>query len=67
MPNHKTLIQFSSILDLWHFAQRIGAVYIEINTRSKTLLCECSQEDLALLSKYNGIIIETTAKQSSER
>ena len=30
---------------------------MEINTRSQTLLCECSEMELALIEEYEGIIL----------
>ena len=58
MPTQQTLIQFSSLQQLWGFAQRIKAVNIEINTERKTLLCNCSAADLALLEQYEGTVVD---------
>jgi hypothetical protein len=64
MPKNKILIQFSSIHLLWQFAQRIGATNIEINMRYKTLLCDCSAEDLELLPLYKGTVIQHENKDA---
>ena len=58
MPTQQTFIQFSSVQQLWGFAQRIKAVNIEINTERKTLLCDCSAADLALLEQYEGSLVD---------
>ena len=58
MPKRQTLIQFPSLQLLWQFAQRIQAVNIEIHTEAMTLLCDCSEGELSLLSDYQGKVIE---------
>ena len=64
MPKNKILIQFSSIHLLWQFAQSIGATNIEINMHQKTLLCDCSANDLELLPLYNGKVIQHENKDT---
>lgn len=64
MPKSRILILFPTIHLLWQFAQRIQAVNIEINTQHRTLLCDCTAEDLKLLAVYEGVIIETENKQN---
>ncbi|RYF85651.1 MAG: hypothetical protein EON98_06010 [Chitinophagaceae bacterium] len=58
MPKQQTLIQFRSLPQLWKFAQRIQVSSMEINTRSQTLLCECSEMELALIEEYEGKILD---------
>lgn len=58
MAKNKITISFENIHQLWSFAQNIKAVNIEIITTQKILICNCSEEDLSLLPKYNGRIVE---------
>jgi hypothetical protein len=54
MSKEKITIQFSSLHQLWQFAQKIKANNIEIKTKDCLLICDCSEEDLQLLEIYNG-------------
>jgi len=54
MSKQKFTIQFSSLHQLWQFAQKIKANNIEIKTKDCLLICDCSEEDLQLLEIYNG-------------
>lgn len=54
MSKEKITIQFSSLHQLWQFAQKIKANNIEIKTKDCLLICDCSEEDFQLLEVYNG-------------
>jgi hypothetical protein len=58
MLKQQTLIQFTSIQLLKQFAEGIESTNIEINMEHKTLLCDCSSQELEWLSLYNGKILE---------
>jgi hypothetical protein len=58
MSKEKITIQFNNLRQLWQFAQTIKANNIEIKTKDCLLICDCSEEDLRLLGKYNGRRIE---------
>lgn len=50
--------QFPTIRDLWKFRVEVNALMFEINFLRRTLICECSDEDLDLaVSKYSAKII----------
>lgn len=51
----KTTIIFLSLKDLWDFRQAIQANHIEINTKNKSITCDCSEEHIKLaINKFNG-------------
>ena len=54
MSKEKIAIQFSNLHQLWQFAQKIKASNIEIRTRDRLVICDCSEEDLQLVKKYEG-------------
>lgn len=54
MSKEKIRIQFNNLRQLWEFAQKIKANNIEIRTKDCLLICDCSEEELQLLEKYNG-------------
>ena len=58
MSKSKIKIKFHNIYQLWAYAQIIHANNIEIKASEMVLICDCSDEDLQLLSKYHGEIIE---------
>jgi hypothetical protein len=58
MPKKQTLLQFLSLQGLWQFAQTLQATNMEINTREKTLLCECSEAERVCLPEYGGKVME---------
>lgn len=56
----KNTLVFLSLKDLWDFRQEIYATDMEINTKNKTITCDCSPEHIALaLQKYHAKIVET--------
>lgn len=57
MSKNKFTIAFKNIYQMWNFAQKINATNIEIITTDMTLICDCTDEDLKLLSKYNGEVV----------
>lgn len=57
MSKQKVSLVFSSLQQLWAYAQQINAHSIEIITQTKTLICECNDTDIALArEKYNAIV-----------
>jgi hypothetical protein len=58
MSKKKLVIRFKNVQQLWGFAQKIHATNIEIITSTMTLICDCSDSDLELLSQFKGEIIE---------
>ena len=62
MSKEKIMIQFESLHQLWQFAQKIGSNNIEIKTRDCLLICDCSDEELQWLGKFNGKKIEQLAR-----
>ena len=64
MSKYKVVVQFKNLYSLWQFAQRVRATDIRIDTSDKTLICQCTQEDLELLQQYQGIILKKYAENS---
>jgi hypothetical protein len=58
MTKTKIAIEFKTVHQLWGFAQKIGAINIEINTMRRILICDCSEEDQVLIEAYEGKPIE---------
>jgi hypothetical protein len=51
----KTTLIFLSLNDLWDFRQAIQANYIEINTKNKSITCDCSKEHIDLaINKFHA-------------
>ena len=44
----KTTLVFLSLKELWEFRQAIHANYIEINTKNKSITCDCTREHIQL-------------------
>ena len=69
MYSHKsnTALQFSDLRQLWSFAQKVSTKNLEIHTNTKTLVCECSAEDINLaVTGYGAKITEgSTLKATS--
>jgi hypothetical protein len=63
MSETQTMIRFPSLHKLWQFAQRIKCTSMQINTLDKTLLCNCSEQDLALVPVYKGEIVDVKKVQ----
>ena len=60
MARKQIKLKFITVPDLWSFAQRIGATYIEINTKEVTLVCDCNANDQALaIEEYFATVVET--------
>jgi len=54
----KTTLVFLSLKDLWAFRQEIQANHIEINTKSKSITCDCTKEHINLaVNKYNAKVV----------
>jgi len=64
MAKSKVLIRFSSLHQLWRYVEQIRAVNLEINTKSLLLICDCSANDLDLLSAYSGEVVKTFSEIS---
>ena len=61
----KVCLQFPTLYALWEFAQTLKINTIEINTRKKTLTCDCNEEDLnKALTKYKAVIINDAQNQN---
>lgn len=59
MSKKKLAIRFPNLYMLWQFAQAIQAKSIEIRTADLLLFCDCSEEDLKLVEKYKGAVMES--------
>lgn len=67
MLKQKTKLVFNTIQDLWHYAQRINAINIEINTRERSLVCDCHELELAIaLDEFNATIANQYAHASGK-
>ena len=54
----KTTLVFMSLKDLWEFRQAIQANIIEINTKNKSIACECSKEHIELaINRFHGKVV----------
>lgn len=61
LPLSKTRIKlkFHSVQELWRFAQHINAVNIEINTRERTLICDCNEAEITLaVDEFGAAVAE---------
>jgi hypothetical protein len=60
MPtNNKIALQFPDMYLLWKFAQKLTCRSIEINPPTKTLLCDCSEEEIHVaITAYSAKILE---------
>ena len=58
MSKKKVAIGFKNIHQLWNYTQKISATNLEIVTTTMILICVCSDEDLALLPRFGGKLIE---------
>jgi len=53
-------LQFFDMRSLWQFAQQLTSKSIEINTTTKTLLCDCSEAEIQLAKTNHGAEISNT-------
>ena len=67
MSKKISTIAFKNIRQLWNFAQRINATNIEILTSDMILICNCTEEDLKLLSQYGGKIVTDFVPSNNKR
>lgn len=58
MSENKIEIKFKTLYQLWQFAQAIKSNSIEIKTQDCLLICNCSKEDMSLIEKHNGSIVD---------
>jgi hypothetical protein len=60
MPiNHKIALQFSDMYQLWAFAKQLTCKSLEIIPGAKSLLCDCTEEEIRLaLSQYGATLLE---------
>jgi hypothetical protein len=61
MSKNRNCIVFKNIHQLWSFAQKVRSNSIEIITSEKILVCDCSEDDLAIVAQYGGEIKEMKA------
>ncbi len=60
MAHKKTVLIFPNLHLLWEFAQTIDARSIEIQTATRTLICDCEDADIALAkNKYHAVVKES--------
>lgn len=64
MSKDKIAIRFDNLYHLWQFAQAIRARSMEIRTKELLLICDCHEEDLQLVTKFRGTIMETVTVDS---
>lgn len=51
--------QFPDMRLLWNFAQQLTCKSIDINTNTKTLICDCTEAEINLaLTQYRATILE---------
>ena len=58
MSAQNITIQFKNVVQLWNYVQVIECRNIEIIAADNILICECSENDIAMLPFYEGFIIE---------
>jgi hypothetical protein len=58
MSKQTITIQFQNIVQLWQYAQTINCHSMEIIVADRILICECPESDIAILSKYGGLVVE---------
>lgn len=55
----KIVLQFPDVYMLWSFAQTLTNNTIEINTRTKTLICDCTDADISQATgKFGAKLID---------
>ena len=54
----KTILIFTSLSQLWSFAQAIKVNSLEIITSTKTLICDCSGVDVEIAQEKYGAKIQ---------
>lgn len=57
MPQRRIKLLFQSVQELWRFANRINAINIEINTRERTLICDCDAAEITLAVDEFGAVV----------
>lgn len=54
MSLSRVKLRFKNLQTLWQFAKSVGAAYMEINNGELSLVCDCSESDIALATKAFG-------------
>ena len=63
----KVTLQFKSAAQLWAFKQTIKAHSVEVNLTRCTLICDCSEMEVALATeKYNARIIQNESDSGNK-
>ena len=63
MKEH-VMLQFLSLDDLWAFKFEVDANFFEMNPRLRTIVCDCTKEEIDLaIKKFNAIVVDPQIKQ----
>ena len=57
MSVQKVTLVFPTLHQLWDFAQAIRANTTEINSTTRTLICDCNDEDITLAKEKYGAVV----------
>ena len=58
----KATLQFKDVRDMRRFYLILTGDYIELNARTLTIICECTEKDVELaVSAFNAKVISTTS------
>jgi hypothetical protein len=58
MSNKTITIAFKNIHQLWKFAKKIDAKFLQIIAKDMILICDCSEGDIELLVEYGGEVVQ---------
>jgi hypothetical protein len=62
MSKKKIVLRFPTLYVLWTFAKTLSGESMEVNTTNKTLICDCSEPEIATaIEKYRATILEEVA------
>jgi hypothetical protein len=55
----RVTLKFPTLFLLWSFAQTLTSHSVEINTRERTLICDCTEENIeAAVTGFKARVIE---------
>jgi hypothetical protein len=59
MSKKKTILRFPTLYVLWNFAQTLDGESMEVNTNNKTLICNCTDSEIATaVETYRATVLE---------
>jgi hypothetical protein len=59
MSKKKIVLRFPTLYVLWNFAQTLHGESVEVNTNNKTLICDCTESEVAIaVEAYRATVLE---------